>query len=1008
MKNIKTYLLIGFITLFFNTSVFAQQAGTLSGSVVDDLGAIVVGANVIVADSNGVEKSAITNGNGEFIFNNLAPGTYTVRIAAENFAVFEETEVQIKAGERKELNAALSIEAVEEQVEVNADGQLSTDADANASATVIKGADLDALPDDPDELEAALQALAGGAAGPNGGQIYIDGFTGGNLPSKESIREIRINSNPFSAEYDRLGFGRIEILTKPGTDKFRGQGYFNFGDESLNTRNPFSPNVASSQQRYYGGSISGPIVKNKSSFFVDVSRREDDGTELVNATILDGSNAILPFRNEYTVPNRRFELSPRFDYAINDKNTLVARYNFERRTRDNNGIGEFSLLSRAFATTNTEHEIRLTETMVINAKTINETRFEYDFEEREQNGDNSIPTINVQSAFVGGGSNIGLNFNKERGYELQNYTTTSFGAKSEHSVKFGVKIEGVKISDRSESNFGGTFIFSGVPAVVDRNNPACQTTPLPQSCIITPAISPIDQYRQKVLGNTDPRFNPNQFSISTGEPLAEVSQTDYGFFVTDDWRVNQKLTLGLGLRYENQTNIDDNLNFAPRFSFAFSPGAGGARPPKTVFRGGLGIFYDRFDNNYTLSANRFNGLNQLNYIVTNNQNLLGQAVFSAAGVTNIPTIAQLQNLSPLSNTIRAVSPELQAPYTIQTALSVERQLPYNTTLSVFYVASRNLHLLRTRNVNAPVCPPGTICPRFDAPALNALRPDPSQGNIYQYESSGILNQQQLIFSFRNFYNKPISIFKNFSIFGNYRISYAKSDTDGAFTFPAHSYDLDGEYGDSVLNQRHFLFVVGSIGLPWDVRMSPFVIASSGRPYNIISGIDTNGDSIFSERPTFADLGSRCSQLNLTNDFCDTSGVGDLDAVIPRNYGVSPSMFFVNLRLNKTIGFGKSPAPRAEENPTRGSDGNIPGTGRRGGGRRGGGGGRGGFGGGNERSPYNLTLGVSVNNLFNTVNFATPVSNFSSSRFGQSLSTVGGFRGSNSGNRSVELQVRFSF
>ena len=139
--------------------------------------------------------------------------------------------------------------------------RVNTDSKNNLSATVLKEQDLEALPDDPDELEAGLQALAGASAGPNGGQIYIDGFTGGQLPPKESIREIRINQNPFSAEFDRLGFGRIEILTKPGTDKFRGQAFFNFNDESLNSRNPFALNRAPIQTKFYGGSVSGPIKK---------------------------------------------------------------------------------------------------------------------------------------------------------------------------------------------------------------------------------------------------------------------------------------------------------------------------------------------------------------------------------------------------------------------------------------------------------------------------------------------------------------------------------------------------------------------------------------------------------------------------------------------------------------------------------------------------------------------------------------------------------------------------
>src|SRR5438046_6939842 len=156
-------------------------------------------------------------------------------------------------------------------------------ASSNVGAIVMKGAELEALSDDPDDLQADLQALAVPSAGPNGGQIYIDGFTGGNLPPKESIREIRINSNPFSAEFDRLGFGRIEILTKPGSDKFRGNAFFNFNDESLNSRNPFAINRAPSQMRFFGGNFSGPIQKGKSSFFLEVSNRDSDDTPVLNA-----------------------------------------------------------------------------------------------------------------------------------------------------------------------------------------------------------------------------------------------------------------------------------------------------------------------------------------------------------------------------------------------------------------------------------------------------------------------------------------------------------------------------------------------------------------------------------------------------------------------------------------------------------------------------------------------------------------------------------------------------
>ena len=382
MKFTRLLIISGLTALFFNLSIFAQQNGSLSGQVVDSLGAIVVGASVSVVSPAGTEKTTTSNGRGEFSVTGLAPGKYTVRISAAKFALYENTEVDIAAGTKAELIATLTVAGVQEQVNISGDQGVSTDPQNNAGATVLKEKELEALPDDPDDLEAALQALAGPSAGPNGGQIYIDGFTGGRLPPKEAIREIRINSNPFSAEYDRLGFGRIEILTKPGSDKWRGSAFGNFNDESLNSRNPFSANRGPSQTRFFGGNLSGPIQKGKSSFFIDISNRDQDNNAVVNALILDPSLNPVIFNQEYVVPSRRFSVSPRFDYAINDKNTLVARYSFDRTTLSNQGIGNTSLLSRAYATSSIGHELRLTETMIINPTTINETRFEYSFDKR--------------------------------------------------------------------------------------------------------------------------------------------------------------------------------------------------------------------------------------------------------------------------------------------------------------------------------------------------------------------------------------------------------------------------------------------------------------------------------------------------------------------------------------------------------------------------------------------------------------------------------------------------
>ena len=1012
MKFTRLFIISGLIALFFNLSVFAQSNGSLTGQVVDSLGAVVVGASVTVVSATGTQKSATSNQRGEFSVSALAPGKYTVRVSAPKFSLYENSEVDVEAGRRGELIVTMTVGGVEEQVDVDSDTGVSTDPANNAGATVLKEKELEALPDDPDELEAALQALAGPSAGPNGGQIYIDGFTGGRLPPKESIREIRINSNPFSAEYDRLGFGRIEILTKPGSDKWRGSVFGNFNDESLNSRNPFSANRASSQLRAFGGNLSGPIQKGKSSFFLDLQNRDVDNNAVVNALILDPTLNPVLFQQEFQVPSRRLSINPRFDFAINDKNTLVARYSFERNLVENQGIGGTTLPSRAYETQNVGHEIRLTETMIINPTTINETRFEYEWEKREQVGDNSIPTISVADAFSGGGSQIGLSFNRANNWELQNYTTTTLGGNSQHGVKFGFRIRSTSFSDRSENNFSGNFTFPGSPEV--RSPLGC--TPVGTTCaVVSPAISPIEQYRGRLMGNTDARYFPTQFSITTGEPQQKVSRTDYGLFVTDDWRVNPGLTLSFGLRYENQTNISDNLNFAPRFSFAWSPGAGGARAPKTVFRGGVGVFYDRFSENLTLQTLRFNGSSQLNLIVNANDSdpvrraaaiqILQQPVFTLAGVTNAPTAAQILAALPQSNTIRTVADDLKSPMMVQAAFSVERQLPARTTMSVAYITSRTYNVLRSRNVNAPDCPLQVNC-------LNAPRPQPTLGNIYEYESTGTLDQNRVNVNIRNMYNR------NFSMFANYSLGFANSDADGAGSFPAYSYDLSDEFGRSAFDIRHSFVIGGNFNLPLGVSLSPFIIANSGRPFNISRGIDANGDALFTERPSFAQLATRCSELGLSASYCDVANE-DPNSIIPRNYGQSPSSFTVNLRMGRNFGFGKSPQASATRDGTGGNRGAGGGGGGPMGGGGGGGGGRmgmGGFGGGggDARKPYNLNLGINFNNLFNTVNLGTPIGNLSSSRFGQSTSTGGGFGGfgggggSSAANRRIELSARFSW
>ncbi|HEX6280581.1 MAG TPA: hypothetical protein VFZ49_11280, partial [Pyrinomonadaceae bacterium] len=469
-------------------------------------------------------------------------------------------------------------------------------------------------------------------------------------------------------------------------------------------------------------------------------------------------------------------------------------------------------------------------------------------------------------------------------------------------------------------------------------------------------------------------------------------------FVQDDWRVNPKLTISFGLRYETQTNISSHGDFAPRFAVAYAPGAGPDRSPKTVFRGGIGIFYNRFDEGLTLQARRFNGINQQRFVITDPA-ILDNVIFNADGtVANVPDVS---DLSSLPQTTRLVSPDLLSPYTVQAAFGVERQLPFNSLISASYIHASTYRLLRSRNINAP---------------LNGVRPIPDAGNIFQYESTGRSRQHQFVINGRSRFTD------GFSIFANYSFSKAESDTDGAGTFPANSYDLSGEFGDASSDIRHRINFGGNFDLPFGIELSPFITYRTGIPFNITTGIDSNGDSLFTERPAFAtDLSRQCNfgtpgAPDIRSCVAQTP-IGNFDLqplpsqeIIPRNYGRGPDFFVTNLRVSREFEIG-----------TR-SGGQGPSDRRGGGGRgrRGGIGdplagpsGRGGGGDNQSEQPlFRLEIEVFFRNLFNTTNGGIPVGNLRSPFFGRSLSSAGGWGfgggGSSAGNRRVEFEIEFGF
>src|SRR5208283_3154735 len=261
----KQAFIIALVILFLalTTSVAQTAPGALRGQVTDPSGAAITGATAVMTPATGSPITAQTNAQGMYEFKTLPAGKYSLTVVAQGFTLYENDNVVV-ADQPLRLNVTMSIEVETQKLNVSDTAPtIDVNPSSNAGAIVISGKELDALPDDPDELQSDLEALAGPSAGPNGGQMYIDGFTAGQLPPKSSIREIRINQNPFSAEYDKVGYGRIEIFTKPGTDKFHGQFSVVGNASAFNSRNPFLGDAAQTpyDSVIYMGNVGGPINK---------------------------------------------------------------------------------------------------------------------------------------------------------------------------------------------------------------------------------------------------------------------------------------------------------------------------------------------------------------------------------------------------------------------------------------------------------------------------------------------------------------------------------------------------------------------------------------------------------------------------------------------------------------------------------------------------------------------------------------------------------------------------
>ena len=988
---------------------------TLRGHVTDPTGALIPGAKVSITNAAGVTVATTTADEaGAYQVTGLAPGSYIVLSSVEGFAPFASQPIQLAAGQAMHIKITMAL-AVEQQSVVVTDETptVNVDAGSNASSMVLKDKDLDALSDDPDELSNELTALAGPSAGPDGGQIYIDGFSGGQLPPKSAIREIRINQNPFSAEFDRIGFGRIEILTKPGTDKLRGQFFLQGNDKSFNTGNPFTPVIPPYYSYQFNGTLSGSLNKN-ASFFLSAEQRN---TEIPNAwsipdAVLENSSGVYQDNFDYSVNllNRRIRdnASARIDWQLGAKNTFTARYGFWSESE--HGDLNFGSLSTASThESNTDHTVQMSDAIIINDHIVNESRFQFERQNENHYPDLAYPdptalTINVQGDFTGGGYSGQQSLDHTTRLEFQNMTTMSHGA---HAIKFGTRIRDSRDANQTNAGFNGAFTFASSDIYMAIANGLAANADLKPGEPGTSFAALAQTWNPKNNGNISLSYATD---VTPGKNSVVANVFDMAWYAQDDWKFNPRLTLSGGLRWESQNHISDHDDWAPRVALAYAlDGNGKDKKAKTVLRAGYGFFYNRLGSGSLVGVYRSEIQNQ---IVINNPT--GCTDANGNNPTSLEAIAagNFNNCGTSPSVKYQIDPHYHSPYNEQGSVSLERQVNAAVSATLTYMHSFGVHQSISINANQPN-------------SQGAYPLNSNGGYIYQTFPEAVFKQNQIIASLRG------NITKNFNLTGFYTLSYANGNNNGN---AVDKNDLDKNYGRAGFVTRNNLFMMGNYTAPWGIRLNPFLVAQSGRPFNITLPTDLlNGFG--NQRPSYATDPTACTDSGdvVTPFGCLNTTPGAGEALIPINLGNGPAAVAVNLRISKAIGLGPKlvSTTKQPDGPNGPPPGGPPPGGGGGGGFRGGpgGGGPGGPGGGpggpmggsnNTGHKYSLNFSAQALNLFNDIDKGQPNGTViptkdpvtgiigPGSQFGKSTSLAGGIFSQGSAARRIFVQAIFSF
>lgn len=654
------------IVLLLGLTLQTVTRVAVTGVVQDQTGAVLPAASVeLVSAGDEVVRTSMADAAGAFRFEAVAPGQYQLRARHEGFKVAT-TRLRVGARAPSPQRLVLELEAIRQEITVsNTATEVATTAASNVDAVTIDTEMLDSLPVlDRDFVATMSRFLDSGSVGNGGVTIVVNGMEVRGLNvSASAVQQIRINQDPYSAEYSRPGRGRIEILTKPGGRDYHGEVNAFFRDSAFASRNAFATTKPPEQKRIVEAFVGGPLGGGgKTSFMLSENYAMDDQQAIVFA---EGPNGII--QGAVPHPNGQALVSGSITRQISDRNTIAIRPNYQYETDENRGAGGTTLASAATTFRHHEQQVTYTQQTILRPTLVNQFQMLFGHEREPTTSASPDRGIVVAGAFTGGGAQGDL-VRTEVHINLNESLVWMRGA---HVVQAGFQLpDWSRRGFEDRTNVGGTFYFAGLDAYTSR-------PPSPYAFV-------------QQQGNGDLAFLEKQV----------------GAYIKDDWQVKPGLTLAFGLRYDWQNYFHDTNNVAPRVSLAFAPG----NKKTNVFRIGAGVFNDR------------SGPVAIADLLHYQPGGLTRIVITNPGYPDPYASAAVASAQPPS--IVRLAPDVQIPQTLQYSAGLDHQLQKAATISITYTSARGYHFFRSRDINAPS--PPQYASRPD-PAYGVVRQIESNG-----------------------------------------------------------------------------------------------------------------------------------------------------------------------------------------------------------------------------------------------------------------------------------------